>query len=191
MGDLTQCLFVKSLINDCIYQNQRITVSIEENDDLEWKVFLESYKNKMEKNTCFQLKNSNNRNFFKPKNNTYYQGNNNIHFPGKIYKPFWQNQKINDSQLYTNSRFKRQSPHYFTYNQKVDFQKIPSQQNSFLEKFQDFSAHNHIPPGLMNFVSKNEQTINESKTGNEEEKKRILKEKLLNMFKNINQNNFI
>lgn len=192
MGDLAQCNFFKTLINDCNYQNQKLTVTIEQDYDLEWKMYIEPFKNKLERNVYFQPKNPYNRDFYKQRNNSFYHMNQNIHFPGKIYKPFWQNQKINDSQVYTNSKYKKQGiPHYFNHNQTIDFQRIQHNQNNFLEKFHDFSQNYRVPPGITNFASKNEQIINESKIGSEEEKKRILKEKLLSMFKNINQNKFI
>lgn len=196
LGNLRDAGYFMSFLDKSSYQNQTLTLKLQEKCNYKWNFIMEPCVNIQNniKNRFSPLQKSKNKLYINRKNpqNAIENNNKGVHtpnFPGKIYKPFWQNKEINDSKLY----YKTKSLLIGSINEYHPSNASTIETEDLIQFPKNFQIQTQtlIDNATQIKPLQSNQNENPKAPTEEEEKRRNLKEKLLNMFKNISQNKFI
>ena len=212
MGNLKQCYLFLNLINQSIYHNQKLELKFHQNYNFDWKI-LPEFSNKFLPNPNITrphpIYSQNSMNPFSNSNNSFRNSSLNTpkyskierypfhqqqqkqtpYFPGRISKPNWIQRKFKSL---TSHQLLNSPPNYNRYyNRENEFRSFqnetssiryyPSPSKQFFQEKQETESNNLMTLSRSN----NEKNINE------EERKKALKQKLLDVFKNLSETKFI
>jgi len=212
LGNLKQCYLFLNLINQSNYQNQKLDLKMHQNYNFDWKIFPEFSKNFFPnpnkpktqiiypQNSINSFSNSNNnfRNssldmpkYSKIARNPFHQQQNHTpYFPGRISKPNWIQRKFKSL---TSHQLLNSPPNYSRYyNRENDFRSFQNETSS-IRHYPSFGSK-QLLQSKQDSESINQMTLSKSnneKNVHEEERKKALKQKLLDVFKNLSETKFI
>lgn len=197
LGNLRDAGYFMSFLDKCYYQNQMLTLKLQEKCNYKWNFIMEPCLNIQNtiKNRFSPIQKSKNKLSYRKNQQNTVENNkgtpHTLNFPGKIYKPFWQNKEINDTKLY----YKTKSLLIGSINEYHPSNSSTIETEDLIQFPKNFQIQTQTLIDNATQIKPLQPKENQNETTKvcteEEEKRRNLKEKLLNMFKNISQNKFI